>query len=205
LQKKEHANGTMSNNFLDIPSVPNIGQKFGLKFINNEETEPVPEERHGIDFNLNELSRQILSKTDVPHTANNAPSTDSLPIPGFVIKSSISSSDNAKSFPAGLKLFINVCWSDNVPEPAGGIDAQSAPIIADLIRRGGNFTIPMLFYDDEHWETDKSGKRSLVYDCCVNTNVYRTAIGNDTLKIYLIECILQMMEGKASLELTRRT
>ena len=195
----------MSKSFLEIPSRPAIGEKFGLRFINPDEDDNTDELKDvESDVDLATLTRQIVGK-DKPTRIPLSRPPPSLPVPGIVVKTSnASSKPNPKHFPQGLKIFINIAWSENVDQPTGGINSESAHVIVDLIRRGADWAIPIVFNDGEHWEADKTGKRAVVYDCCVNADVYRHAMANETLKIYLIESVLQITENKTDLVLARR-
>lgn len=71
------------------------------------------------------------------------------PLPGFVVKT-IQTGDNKKRFPQGTKVFLNLCYSDQVTPPKDKVGHDIVP----KIMRGWHWEIPVVI-SIERWDADK--------------------------------------------------
>ncbi|KND03214.1 uncharacterized protein SPPG_02270 [Spizellomyces punctatus DAOM BR117] len=126
------------------------------------------------------------------------PSTEIVPEPGFVIKTH--NQTQVGDWPAGLKVFINICHSPHVPAPPLASDEE--------IRRAINaednaaYKVPLSLSSPKA-DRDKTGKTCLVFDACVNTDPLNKALMDMDFKLFLIELSLEWVEEKHKLDLSR--
>ncbi|KAF9451321.1 hypothetical protein P691DRAFT_808071 [Macrolepiota fuliginosa MF-IS2] len=146
---------------------------------------------------------------------------DLVPTPGFCIKSSVvnpatlapqippASGDSLLEpavpivVPAGRKIFVNICYDQNVPPPP--------PADEEVIQRAINaqehddqtFYVPVVISQPKQ-ELDKVGNPSLVFDCVYNSSVRSRSLKDPNFKIFLVELALQRIEAQTSLVLSRQ-
>ncbi|KAJ3406964.1 PIH1 domain-containing protein 1 [Chytridiales sp. JEL 0842] len=120
------------------------------------------------------------------------------PTPGFVIKTSLGSAK--EDWPEGLKVFINVCHSSDVPPPPTGDyeEVRRAVSEGDNVR----FKVPMSLAGPRV-DKDKAGKLCLVFESCINTDpLKRTEIDAD-FKLFLVQLVFEWIEAKHEISLVK--
>lgn len=120
------------------------------------------------------------------------------PEPGFVIKTI--SKKEIEGYPAGLKVFINVCHNGKVPPPPLATNEE----IRKAIEAEDNSTYKVpLSLSSPRTDLDKSGKTCIVFDACVNTDPIIKSNNDFDYKLFLIELSIEWVEEKYKLELSR--
>ncbi|KAL0058209.1 hypothetical protein AAF712_015125 [Marasmius tenuissimus] len=145
------------------------------------------------------------------------------PIPGFCIKSTaiqpgiytlaslgtVSNSLEAKNtsipVPAGLKIFINIAWDQNVPPPPKASEEAIKRAMEGETgdtATNGEYFVPVVVSEGRQ-DTDKAGKPSLVFDCVFHKSVKTRTLVDHDFKVFIIELALQRVEAQTSLLLSR--
>ncbi|KAJ3299652.1 PIH1 domain-containing protein 1 [Borealophlyctis nickersoniae] len=153
---------------------------------------------------LEQFEKQLPPGTDLSpealkqQTANVGPVTEIEPEAGFVVKTH--NVTKVEDYPAGLKVFVNVCHSPHVPAPplASKEEIQRALKAED----NATYRVP-LSLNPPRPDRDKAGKACIVFDACINTDPLRKSSDDEDFKIFLIELALQWIEEKYKLELSR--
>ncbi|KAG5459247.1 MAG: pre-RNA processing PIH1/Nop17-domain-containing protein [Olpidium bornovanus] len=145
------------------------------------------------------------------------------PRPGFVIKTAITAmpvdpgpgSETAAApqsrppvHPAikeigkpGLKVFINLCHSGEIPAPPPATDAEiRAAVNAE---DSASWKVPMSLAEPRK-DTDKAGHPCLVFSACIHTSPYQKAKDDFDFKLFLIELAVEWVEEKSGLKMNRR-
>ncbi|KAI8904634.1 PIH1 family [Powellomyces hirtus] len=150
---------------------------------------------------VTELQQRIAKEGGNPNdplSPDAIPSTEIIPEPGFVVKTQ--NRKKVENWPVGLKVFINVCHSPNVPAPPLATN--------DEIRKALNaednaaYKVPLSLSSPKP-DRDKSGKMCLVFDACVHTDPLNKSLVDFDFKLFLIELSLEWVEEKYKLELSR--
>ncbi|KAI9100529.1 pre-RNA processing PIH1/Nop17-domain-containing protein [Phlyctochytrium arcticum] len=156
------------------------------------------------DAELNKLVRQLADKVleekgGLPDSLKDSiPANEVIPEPGFVIKTH--NRTKVDDWPAGIKVFINVCHSPHIPAPPLASDEE--------IRRAINaednaaYKVP-LSLSTPKTDKDKAAKMCLVFDACINTNPLTKANMDMDYKLFLIELSLEWIEEMYKLDLSR--
>jgi len=135
------------------------------------------------------------------------------PSPGFCIKSkllqpgalNVTSTQNPVPIPQGLKVFVNIAWSKDVPPPLDGVE-KALEYAAHNRRMDGKSQreSPIsVFTFDGRLDTDKAGKPALVFDCIYNSSLKHHASKDAEFKNFLMEFALQQIEAQNSISLSR--
>ncbi|KAH9056802.1 hypothetical protein EDB87DRAFT_1565958 [Lactarius vividus] len=133
------------------------------------------------------------------------------PSPGFCVKSKLLLPGflNRVALPQGLKVFINVAWSKDVPPPLNGV--EKALELATATSTGDHQTlsdnegdIPIyIFVSDGRLDTDKAGNPSVVFDCIYHSLFKSHVLKDADVKKLLIERALKQIEVQNSFSLSR--
>ncbi|KAI9203803.1 pre-RNA processing PIH1/Nop17-domain-containing protein [Polychytrium aggregatum] len=121
-----------------------------------------------------------------------------VPEPGFVVKTL--NQTEVGDWAAGLKVFINLCHSEQIPPPPLASDEE--------IRRALNaedntaFRVPLSLSGPKA-EKDKSGRACLVFDACINTQPFLKCMADEDFKLFLVELSMEWVEEKHRLDLSR--
>ncbi|KAJ3260665.1 hypothetical protein HK103_000297 [Boothiomyces macroporosus] len=115
------------------------------------------------------------------------PTTPVLPQKGFVLKTQTMEESN---YPSQTKVFINVCYSDEIPSPPLLPQDQILKLIAD--QDNSKYRVPMSCSKARN-DVDKKGKVCIVYDVCINTVPYKMC-ENEQFKTFIIELCLEWLE-----------
>ncbi|KAJ3221846.1 PIH1 domain-containing protein 1 [Clydaea vesicula] len=120
------------------------------------------------------------------------------PTPQFVIKTnSLKKVDN---YPKGLKIFINVCSSHEIPSPPLVTDDE----LRKALHAEDNVTYKVpLSLTGPRADLDKGGKACLVFEACVNSIVTKKAFEDEDYKLFIIELCIEWVEEKHKFELNR--
>ncbi|KAH9003859.1 hypothetical protein EDB86DRAFT_2798811 [Lactarius hatsudake] len=133
------------------------------------------------------------------------------PSPGFCVKSKLLHPGflNRVALPQGLKVFVNVAWSKDVPPPLNSVkktlELATATSTGDhqtLSDNGGDIPI-YIFVSDGRLDTDKAGNPSVVFDCIYHTLFKSYVLKDADVKNLLIERALKQIEIQNSLSLSR--
>ncbi|RKO94328.1 PIH1 family, partial [Blyttiomyces helicus] len=143
---------------------------------------------------LGEFNRRVAAEQNDPTTAP----SEILPEPGYVVKTFTES--KVGDWPAGMKVFVNICHSPLIPPP---------PLVSDEeLRRALNaednatYKVP-LSLSPPRPDRDKSGKTCLVFDACVHTDPVMKAFADGDFRLFLTELALEWVEEKHKLQLSR--
>ncbi|KAI9342191.1 pre-RNA processing PIH1/Nop17-domain-containing protein [Zopfochytrium polystomum] len=140
-----------------------------------------------------------------PQTPQTAPPgmTPITPHPWHVLKTRLKTT--CADWPAGLKVFVNLCRSPDVPPPpivapkdvwaAIGNDASDSG-------GGGGYKVP-LSLSGPRSDRDKEGRVCLVFEACVNDAPARLADEDDDYRFFLQQLCLEFLEEKHGVELDR--
>ncbi|XP_076174447.1 PIH1 domain containing 1 isoform X2 [Ptiloglossa arizonensis] len=128
---------------------------------------------------LPENAQQI---DDLPKQSNLKPFFIIRPNPGICVKTK---TDN------GEKVFLNICTSDKVPEPAVLSDAELLKVLSDE----SQFLIPVSI-GTERFESDKGGSPCLTYDIAINTKYFDKCQKKENFKMFTILVIINAVSDK---------
>ncbi|KAJ7619406.1 pre-RNA processing PIH1/Nop17-domain-containing protein [Roridomyces roridus] len=123
------------------------------------------------------------------------------PIAGFCLKTTtvqpasvkIGSSDTITP----KKLFLNICWSDQIPPPPKGRGSEQAGEQS----ANDDYYVPVVISEAKE-DKDKAGQPCLVFDCIYNTSL-RSRCRDSTFKTFIQELALQRIEAQTGLVLSR--
>ncbi|CAK7895822.1 protein interacting with Hsp90 1 [[Candida] anglica] len=111
------------------------------------------------------------------------------PFEGFVVKTKIVDAEDLEAHQLKTKVFINICYDEQVPKPGQEFDASVVfPMIIS-----NQWEIPIIT-SQEKTNKDKKGVPSLVYDCCINKDCFTWCQLNSDLKSILIEWCIEAVE-----------
>ncbi|KAH9029257.1 PIH1 family [Lactarius pseudohatsudake] len=137
--------------------------------------------------------------------------TNISPSPGFCVKSKLLHPGflNRVALPQGLKVFVNVAWSKDVPPPLNSVkktlELATATSTGDhqtLSDNGGDIPI-YIFVSDGRLDTDKAGNPSVVFDCIYHSLFKSHVLKDADVKKLLIEHALKQIEVQNSFSLSR--
>lgn len=135
------------------------------------------------------------TKATRTHPSNDWQNTLSFtPEPAYVVKTLTVS--KTAGFPQGLKFFLNICHSSQIPAPSSFEDVRNR------IVHGDEWDITVLG-SEVRFDVDKAGKKSAVVDCCVNSRVLHLGLSDEVIRAYIIETSVEMVENKAGAVLSR--
>jgi hypothetical protein len=133
------------------------------------------------------------------------------PSPGFCLKSKLLRPGflDQVALPQGLKVFVNVAWSKDLPPPPG--DIKKALELATASPTGDHQThsddrgnsLIYVFTSDGRLDTDKAGNSAVVFDCVYHSLLKRHVLKDADVKKLLIERALQQIEVQTSFSLSR--
>ncbi|KAH9011600.1 hypothetical protein EDB84DRAFT_1279029 [Lactarius hengduanensis] len=133
------------------------------------------------------------------------------PSPGFCVKSKLLHPGflNRVALPQGLKVFVNVAWSKDVPPPLNSVkktlELATATSTGDhqtLSDNGGDIPI-YIFVSDGRLDTDKAGNPSVVFDCIYHSLFKSHVLKDADVKKLLIEHALKQIEVQNTFSLSR--
>jgi hypothetical protein len=121
------------------------------------------------------------------------------PQAGFVCKTKTTTA--CKGWPTGSKVFINICYAAEVPEPnpaATEADIQKA-LQGDA---AATYQVPMSL-GATRLDHDRAGNPSMVVDACIHTKPFVRAEGDLDYRLYIIELSIELIEEREKVELSR--
>ncbi|KAG2171593.1 hypothetical protein INT43_008319 [Umbelopsis isabellina] len=121
------------------------------------------------------------------------------PEAGFVCKTKTTTA--CKEWPIGSKVFINICYAAQVPEPnpaATEADIQKA-LQGDAT---ATYQVPMSLGAPRR-DHDRAGHACMVVDACVHTKPFVRAEGDLDYRLYIIELAIELIEDREKVELSR--
>lgn len=140
-----------------------------------------------------ELYQQILMKavqegqSQIPE---NPESKQIKPQPGFCVKTKT----------ADDKLFINICKSDQIPSPPDISEEELIKILES--DEPSSYRIPMSL-GEPHAEIDNSGNGCTAYDVAISSEFYNKVKKNKLFMEFLMTIVLEGLENKYNVELSR--
>lgn len=120
------------------------------------------------------------------------------PQPGFVIKSKLDSCSPPTELAIGTKVFINVCFDNQVPKP----NTDFNPSIVYPLIMNNQWEIPIIT-SNVRGDKDKKGAICYVWDCCINTECMSWVNKDYQLREILVEWCLESCELRQSVEISR--
>ncbi|SCU87017.1 LAMI_0D04412g1_1 [Lachancea mirantina] len=119
------------------------------------------------------------------------------PTAAFTIKSKLASCSKP-NFSLGAKVFINVCYDEQVPKP----DVDFNPSIVYPLIMSNRWEIPIVTSQMRE-DRDKKGSVCYVWDCCINSKCIQW-IGKDLqLREILVEWCIESCELREAIEISR--
>ncbi|KAI8791638.1 PIH1 domain-containing protein 1 [Biomphalaria glabrata] len=100
----------------------------------------------------------------------------------------------------GEKVFINICYSENVPEPKDLTDDELLKVLES--EDPTKFRIPMSI-GEPHAELDKSGGGCTVYDVVINPNFFNKINTSELFKTFFLTIMCEGIESKYDVLLKR--
>ncbi|KAF6207863.1 hypothetical protein GE061_016312 [Apolygus lucorum] len=134
---------------------------------------------------------KLLSKSD-DKNLDEVPWKYVRPNPGFCVKTRTLEGD---------KVFINICYTDEIPSPRDISDEELIKILES--DEASSYTVP-LSLGDLHIEADKSDNTCSVYDVAISTSFYNKILKNQLFKTFLMTVIMEGIESKYKLDLVLR-
>ncbi|KAI9459887.1 PIH1 family [Lactarius psammicola] len=133
------------------------------------------------------------------------------PSPGFCIKSKLLHPGflNHVALPQGLKVFVNIAWSKDLPPPLNGVKkalgfATATPTSDHQTHSNDRDDSPIyVFASDGRLDTDKAGNPAVVFDCIYHSLFKGHVLKDAEVKKLLIERALQQIEAQNSFSLSR--
>ncbi|KAI7815978.1 pre-RNA processing PIH1/Nop17-domain-containing protein [Gamsiella multidivaricata] len=131
------------------------------------------------------------------------------PIAGLVIQTKTAKQchnvpmDNPKltAFPKDTDVFINICYSDQMPKPTAASEAEIKKAI--IAEKGAVYQVPFSISQPREYK-DAVSKSYLVVDACIHAEPFqRISTGNPDYALYIYELALEWVEEKCRLELSR--
>eukprot|EP00842_Homolaphlyctis_polyrhiza_P004079 jgi/Hompol1/4672/HPOL_003828-RA len=120
------------------------------------------------------------------------------PQPGFVAKSRLLAA--AGDFPEGLKVFINLCHSPELPQPPAISETELARQLDGTDPQ--TYRIPLSLSPAPRSDVDKSGSVCIVFDVCVHSEVVARALKSKPYMDFLVTMSLAWIETKHELSLS---
>lgn len=115
------------------------------------------------------------------------------PIPDFVVKSKLISTEGRPShllkLKANTKTFINICHHDEVPKP----DIEFTSSVVYPLIMNNQWEVPIVTSSVRE-DTDKKGAMCYVWDCCINTDCMGWISEDLQLREIVIEWCLESCE-----------
>ncbi|KIJ34548.1 hypothetical protein M422DRAFT_262303 [Sphaerobolus stellatus SS14] len=132
------------------------------------------------------------------------------PTPGFVVKTTTTQAgfytvpnpsppppSIRHAIPVGLKIFINVAYSSEIPPPPtnGLPKEEEEEIIRKAIEgdEGTTYFVPLVVSDGRD-DKDKAGKPSLIFDAIVNPSLKSRMIKDINFRSFVLEILLTHIE-----------
>lgn len=114
-----------------------------------------------------------------------------IPTPGFCLKTKNESQE---------KIFINICMSDDVPEPKDISENELIKLLEtdDVFQ----YRVPMGI-GEPHAEMDKGGKGCTAYDVIINSKFYQKIHQSDVFYRFFLQLMLEGIESKYEQNLCR--
>ncbi|KAJ3073221.1 PIH1 domain-containing protein 1 [Podochytrium sp. JEL0797] len=120
------------------------------------------------------------------------------PKPGIVVKTHLT--ERKEDYPQGMKVFINLCHSGDIPPPPT-MDYEE---VARAMQEGDNvsFKVP-LSLSSPKIDKDKAGKLCLVFDAACNTTPFEHCQKNAHFHAFMVTLCCEWIESKHDLFLSR--
>jgi hypothetical protein len=128
-----------------------------------------------------------------------------LPLQGFVIKTKIKES---KEYPKETKLFINLCYSPEIPQPP--LVSKEEIIKAIQNDDSSKYKVPLSLskprsdLDKSISSLTKGGNVCLVFDACIHSQPYNETIQDIEFKYFIIDLAIAWVQEKYQMELSSK-
>lgn len=120
------------------------------------------------------------------------------PTPGYVVKTLLVSAAKNPKRRQGLKVFINMCSDQHLPEPR----EKNPEAIVAMAEQGLNWDFQVVVSEEKE-DVDKAGRKCSVWDCIMHPWFLVQSIHNPMLNVLVIETCLELVEAKAGVDLSR--
>ncbi|KAJ1547076.1 PIH1 domain-containing protein 1 [Cladochytrium tenue] len=120
------------------------------------------------------------------------------PQAGLVLKTRLAAAYG--SWPAGIKVFVNVCHSSEVPAPPTTDYEEVARLVAQGDSTG--FKVPLSLAGPRP-DCDKEGSVCLVFEACINTAPFEMMKKNEHFHALIVQICFEWLEEKHKIELER--
>ncbi|KAI8926789.1 PIH1 family [Entophlyctis helioformis] len=119
------------------------------------------------------------------------------PQPGFVVKTK--TTEQAGDYPAGMKVFVNMCHSPDLPPPPPATDAE----LEEAFRTDNSaaYRVP-LSLSPPRSDMDKTGQVCVVFDVCVHSEPLDRALNSQSYGSFLIKLAAAWISEKYKLPLS---
>ncbi|KAI9140975.1 pre-RNA processing PIH1/Nop17-domain-containing protein [Paraphysoderma sedebokerense] len=147
---------------------------------------------------FSDLMKDDQVKDNIKELQNAAiPSHTIQPQSGFVLKTHLNKS--TQSYPAGLKVFINMTHSPEIPAPPLCTDEEIKRAIeaADT-----SYKVPLSLAELRDGE-DKGGRPCVVFSACINSDPFFKSENDFDFKLFIIELAMELIEERFKMELSR--
>ncbi|KAJ7584911.1 pre-RNA processing PIH1/Nop17-domain-containing protein [Mycena floridula] len=101
--------------------------------------------------------------------------------------------------PQGQKVFINISWDQQVPQPP---EASEEVVRKAMMGEDEAWYVPVVVSEGRR-DTDKAGKLSLVFDCIFHPSIKSRILRDPEFRLFIIELALQRIEAQTPLVLSR--
>jgi hypothetical protein len=118
------------------------------------------------------------------------------PLQGFVIKTKILES---KEYPKDTKVFINLCYSPEIPQPP--LVSKQEIIKAIQNDDSSTYKVP-LSLSKPRSDIDKNGNICIVFDACINSKPFNETNQDSDFKYFIIDLAIAWVQEKYQLELS---
>ncbi|XP_005094795.1 PIH1 domain-containing protein 1 [Aplysia californica] len=142
-------------------------------------------------LNSNNQNDGLDNQMKQTKTSDGVPFIAITPVPGMCLKTRTV---------AGEKVFINVCHSENVPEPKDLTDDELLQVLDS--EDPTQFRIPMSI-GEPHAEIDKSGGGCTAYDVIVHPKFMKKIEKSELFKTFFLTIMCEGIEGKYDIQLKR--
>ncbi|KAJ3027054.1 UNVERIFIED_CONTAM: hypothetical protein HDU68_004590 [Siphonaria sp. JEL0065] len=157
-------------------------------------------DRTGLDSAA--MASVLAALTTGKKEGSTGPTSDQMmqirPSPGFVIKTHLAA--RKEDWPEGMKVFINLCHSADIPPPPT-MDYEE---VARAMLESDNvsFKVP-LSLSAPRTDKDKAGKLCLVFDAACNTTPFEHCTKDASFHAFIVTLCCEWIESKHELQLSR--
>jgi len=120
------------------------------------------------------------------------------PHAGFVCKTKTTTA--IPGFAAGSKVFINICYAPEIPEPTATTEKEIQKALR--AEQGATYQVPMSL-GATRYDRDHADKPCIVVDACIHTKPYVRAERDLDYRLYVLELAMELVEEREKVQLSR--